>query len=557
MARGLAEWDRAIQAFEARVTSELPAASPPVASQMRATLAAMYLERGRLTDALREIEGASRLEPKRADLHLFRARLLDASARSAEAGEAFRAAWATDSSNPITAYYFLHRSAGPPEGGPYEDATRARETLSAAYQRLVRESAPPKAAPFSRIGLFQEVAKEELVIPPAAYAPGYALISRGEYSEAIAEFRRAAAIDPLLTDPAAGSASMTNAVAALRQGRLADARAVLESAPGLRDSSEAHRVLGLIYWAGSQHDKSIEQLEIAVQRNPRDERSRLALARVIASTGRDQDAQRILQDAIQVLPDSALARSWLGSGFQRLNRPAEARQEFERAVSAAIDGRATLYALIGQLASASADLPAAVDAFTHAVAERPSDRGLRKELASALLRQDRPEDAFVELVAVLLIDPLDADAHTGIGQIHLNAGRYTDAVTALRRAVELSANHTAARYALASALMRSGSTREAAQELERVEQAQRQALDDRRRTMALDVLKEEAAFHAAEGRYERAVALYERALTSGADPSVYRELAVLYAKVGRIEEATRARDTYEKAMQGLPARGAR
>ena len=259
-----------------------------------------------------------------------------------------------------------------------EDATRARETLSAAYQRLVQERAPPKAAPFSRIGLFQEAAKEELVIPPAAYTRGYALISRGEYGEAIAEFRRAAAIDPLLTDPAAGSASMMKAVAALRQGRLADARAVLESAPGLRDSSEAHRVLGLIYWAGSQHDKSIEQLEIAVQRNPRDERSRLALARVIASTGRDQDAQRILQDAIQVLPDSALARSWLGSGFQRLNRPAEARQEFERAVSAAIDGRGTLYALIGQLASASADLPAAVDAFTHAVAERPSDRACAK-----------------------------------------------------------------------------------------------------------------------------------------------------------------------------------
>ena len=106
------------------------------------------------------------------------------------------------------------------------------------------------------------------------------------------------------------------------------------------------------------------------------------------------------------------------------------------------------------------------------------------------------------------------------------------------------------------ALMRLGSTQEAAQELERVEQAQRQALADRRRTMALDVLKEEAAFHAAEGRYERAVALYEQAVTLGADPSVYRELAELYAKVGRIDEASRARDTYERAMQGTSPRGA-
>src|SRR5688572_2390844 len=103
MARGLAEWDRAIQAFEARVTSELPAASPAVASLMRATLGTMYVERGRLTDALREIEAASRLEPQRADLHLLRARLLDATARSAEAGEVFRAAWAADSDNPVTA----------------------------------------------------------------------------------------------------------------------------------------------------------------------------------------------------------------------------------------------------------------------------------------------------------------------------------------------------------------------------------------------------------------------------------------------------------------------
>ena len=120
MARGLAEWDRAIQAFEARVASELPAASPRRRRRRcERHWARMYVERGRLADALREIEAASRLEPQRADLHLLRARLLDATARSADAGEAFRAAWAADPGNPITAYYFLHHSAGPPEGGPY------------------------------------------------------------------------------------------------------------------------------------------------------------------------------------------------------------------------------------------------------------------------------------------------------------------------------------------------------------------------------------------------------------------------------------------------------
>ena len=81
---------------------------------------------------------------------------------------------------------------------------------------------------------------------------------------------------------------------------------------------------------------------------------------------------------------------------------------------------------------------------------------MHKYLAGALLQQDRADEAFVEFVAALLIDPRDADAHAGIGQIHLNAGRDDEAVTALRRAVELSPDHTEARYALATALMRLG-----------------------------------------------------------------------------------------------------
>ena len=113
----------------------------------------------------------------------------------------------------------------------------------------------------------------------------------------------------------------------------------------------------------------------------------------------------------------------------------------------------------------------------------PNNPAGHKYLAGALLQQDRADEAFVELVAALLIDPRDAGAHAGIGQIHLNAGRYDEAVTALRRAVELSADYTEARYALATALMRMGKREEAARELQRVEQAQRQMLADRRRNI--------------------------------------------------------------------------
>jgi len=273
----------------------------------------MYAERGRLADALRELDAASRLEPQRTDLHVLRGLVLEAAARSTEAGEAFRTAWALDANDPIKAYHVFRHAA---TTGNAKDMQGARETLAAAYRRVLQDGDRAKASPFVGITLLQDSAADTPVLPPVAYAQGYAHIAHGEYNEAIAEFRKAAAIDPLVTDPAARSSAMTQAVAALRQGRLSDARALLEGSTALPDSSEAPRVLGLIDWADSHDDTSIEHLGIAIRRNPRDERARLALSRVLSSAGRDSDAERALQETIRVLPDSAQARWWLGSGYE-------------------------------------------------------------------------------------------------------------------------------------------------------------------------------------------------------------------------------------------------
>ena len=312
MAGGLAEWDRAIRAFESRLTSELPGAQPRVAFQMRVTLGEMYVERGRLADALRELDAASRAEPQRADLHLLRGLVLDASARSTDAGEAFR----------IRVGPGRERSDHGLPRVPSRGNDRQHKGYAGSTRHVGRglpEASPgrarAKASRFVGIELLEDSAADTPVLSPVAYGQGYAHLAHGEYAEAIAEFRKAAAIDPLVTDPAARSASMMQAVAALRQGRLAEARSLLEGSTALQDSSEAHRVLGLTYWADSQDDKSIEQLEIAIRGNPRDERSRLALARVLTSAGRDSDAERALRETIHALPDSVLARWWLGSGL--------------------------------------------------------------------------------------------------------------------------------------------------------------------------------------------------------------------------------------------------
>ena len=570
MSQALAEWDREIAALETEVRT-----APAV--EKRLALGRMYATRGRFDEALRELDMAGRMQPQRADVQVLRGVILDAAGKSAEAADAFRAASMIDRNDPITAYYVFRASR---DDRPLVlDAIAA---LAAAHAVILKDRAPRKVLPFVRIGLFQD-AIQTPILPLAAYSSGYRRAARGDFAAAIADWRGAAAADPL-ADPARRSATLTEAVAAFSRGRLAEARTLLDQSNALRDSSEAHRVLGLIYWAESEYDKSIEQLELAVRLNPRDERARLALSRVLSTAGRDADAERALLDTVGLFPGSPRAHLWLASSYERSNRFADARLEFERAVAGTVAGQGSIYGSIGRLASGATDVSGANDAFARAVAASPNDAAMRVVFAGSLLQDDRMDEAFAEFVAALLIDPLDATAHAGIGQIHLNAGRHAEAVAALRRATELAPANVEAQYALATALTRLGAHEEARPLFAGVATAQRDILADRRRTLTLDVLREEAALRTSERNYDHAAALwqqviereparasnrvglatvlatagridsaiaeYERALTLGAEPAVYLRLAELYAKGGRGPDAARARVLYEKVLQG-------
>jgi tetratricopeptide (TPR) repeat protein len=549
LAAALAQWDREIQTAAASVSEASKTRSPDLVDR-RISLARMYADRGRRADALSELDTAAVLEPRRAQIQVLRGLILEDAGRSADALEAFRAARAADAANPAIAYYLFHHASR--HGSP-RDARDAASTLSATYAGLVKASAGKRSAPFTRLSLLQSAAGSPPLLPLAEYRQAYRHIAQREYDKAIVEFRSAADRDPLVADPAVGSAPMIHAISALRQGRLSDAESLIQQSGRLGDSSEAHRVLGLVYWAQSAHDKSVAELTTAIRLSPRNERARLAIARVLGSAGRDDEAKHALEETIRILPDSTLAHWWLALAYERVNRFAEARQEVALVAAAAVAGESQLHASVGRFAINAADVPGALDAFARAVSADLNDPGAHKVLASALLEQDRTGDAFAEFMAALLIDPQDAEAFVGIGRIFLNAGHDDDAVDALRRATDLTPGNIDARYALASALERIGRTEDAARHFARVEQAQRQALTDRRRTMSLGVLKEEAALRASEGRLEAAIALYERALAVEAEPAVYGRLTDLYSKVGRTLDAARARAIYEKALH--PDRG--
>jgi len=190
--------------------------------------------------------------------------------------------------------------------------------------------------------------------------------------------------------------------------------------------------------------------------------------------------------------DSPLAHFARGQRDEAQNRVADAQREYQAAIAGTFVGRHVLLVGMARLAQVEGDLPGAIVAFTQAAQLSPNDANIRKELASAYAADGRPDDAFCELMAALLIDRRDAQAHAAIGQLDLDAGREAEAVVAFDRALELAPDGYETRYALAAAHTRLGHTAEAARQLELYDRLRRAALERRRHDLANDVDPEEA-----------------------------------------------------------------
>jgi tetratricopeptide (TPR) repeat protein len=206
----------------------------------------------------------------------------------------------------------------------------------------------------------------------------------------------------------------------------------------------------------------------------------------VATLTRGGQAQR------EKTEDSPLTHFARGQRDEAQNRVADARREYEAALAGALVGRSVLLVGIARLAQVDGDPAGAIDRLTQAARLNPNDPNIHKELASAYAAEGRGDDAFCELMAALLIDRRDAQAHASIGQLFANGGRDADAVAAYNRALELAPARYEVRYALAAAHRRLGNAAEAARQLDIFERERREALERRRRDIANEVQQEEA-----------------------------------------------------------------
>jgi tetratricopeptide (TPR) repeat protein len=531
MESSIVRWDAAVEAL--RMRAPRMKSSPDV----RLAMAVVLLERMRTADAIGEIEAAAKLDGRRPQIHIVAALAYRLARRPADAARALQRAASLDSSNPTVFYAMAQPSVNPPASEAATQAMRGFQRALRARGALVRDAAG--GGPFERIDLLRQPSGVAPVFSEARYVDGFAKLAEGNYVEAVARFKAAAELDPLVTGAPEARERRARAASLLRGGQVQAARALLEGGviePS--DDSETHRILGTACWVGGDAGCAITHLRTAIRLASSDTRARLTLADVLLDDGRAAEAERELTGTVDRGLVSGRAHDQLGQLYQRQALLPQASKEFHLAGQyGPIVGRDFFFRRLGILLVDQADFEGAVTAYIRRIDVNPNSGEAHRQLGEIYFLQGRNDEALMELSTAAWLDPADARAFAALGQAHVRAGSHAEAVAAFERALTLDDRLLQARYGLASSLVRLGKTAEGRKQMAVFERLQADAAAEGRRAFQLDALRREAARFMIDGAIDDALRVLGEVLRVDESARTHRDLAAALLRAKRTTEA--------------------
>ena len=272
MTAALSRWNELIQSRERAMAADIGNADPKLASRMHLALGGLYLDRLRVSDALKELAAARASDPTRPEVPLLQWLVhTQMTGDTSAAAEALRAAHALSPQDAARTYLL---------GRQLLDGNQQEAGLE-LLQRVHHDRdavAAGTSGPFIRLDLVREIPGIDPFLAPPSYADGFASLRKGDLLQAITQLRESARRDPLMMLRSANDGDpLARAAAAFRGGLVDDARKQLEAALAQSpDRAEAHRILGMVDLADGEAARGIGRLREAIRLNPNDERARLA-----------------------------------------------------------------------------------------------------------------------------------------------------------------------------------------------------------------------------------------------------------------------------------------
>jgi tetratricopeptide (TPR) repeat protein len=289
---------------------------------------------------------------------------------------------------------------------------------------------------------------------------------------------------------------------------------------------------------------ALENLRIAVQREPDDPFVHLEMASLSYRVGRTDDAVTHARRALALAPDDAdvlqgAAEVFLGLADERTELLAEGQQALERLLAVREDDPTTLHAL-GRLYQAKGETDKAEEMFRRLVAAEPGSRQASSQLLQMLMQSGKSREAAGVLADLVAADPNALELRLSLADLLGDTGDHAGALAVLRAAPAEQAENADLRRRLAFALYRSGDIPAASAILEPLLAANPR--DHRLRLFGALLLEE-------QGRDAEAVAALQALhADQPADPEVALSLARLLARGERRDEA---RQLLSRLLDGL------
>jgi tetratricopeptide (TPR) repeat protein len=216
-------------------------------------------------------------------------------------------------------------------------------------------------------------------------------------------------------------------------------RKVVATNPDLFD---AQRILGrmLLERAGNDKpklDEALEHLRAAFKLNPDDLSTGMAISQIYINTGRPADAEKVLAQMLERVPDQKLLNFNYAQVLTKLGRGDESKQYLERAVLLDPTFAPAILQLV-DIYQKENEWQKAADILAPLIAEDPMNLDLQRQQAFFYLRAGQSEKARAMFKALADADPKDTRARFYLAEALSDLERYDEADKLYRSLLEQS-----------------------------------------------------------------------------------------------------------------------
>jgi len=361
-----------------------------------------YEQKGEIERALETNAKELAVNPKYADGHVTRGRLLVKLGRVEEGIAEYREALRLKPENDIAwnnLGYELARQ------GQHEEALHCYETALRINPRL----------PIARNNL------------------GNLLIEQGRPGEAIAHFQEALNAEPMDKN---ADYNWGNALFALKryEEAVTHYRKALERAP---NNADIPNNMGLALSQLGRSDEAIEAYRTALRINPDYANAHNNLGYEYFLKNDFAAARKEYEEALRLNPDFALARNNFGRLLERQGDKQGAMDQYKRALDADPKDK-NAHLNMGDLLRDEGRFSEAVEEYRKALENDPHNADIPNNLAFALVRMGRIEEGVRFFQKAIEINPRYVNAYCNLGTILTEAGQFDEAIRLFRQALAIN-----------------------------------------------------------------------------------------------------------------------